>query len=110
MIQRDYKEVLATCQRFGKQDPNLWVQALWYCARDSHTPPDLLEEILQVIGDCLYLILFVCKLRCLCTSASSHISLVYYFQKKGSLSLLFLFWMPSAHPQKLHFQMCVVIS
>ncbi|KAK3910483.1 Vacuolar protein sorting-associated protein 11-like protein [Frankliniella fusca] len=49
MIQRDYKEVLSTCQRFGKLDPNLWVQALWYCARDSHTPPDLLEEILQVI-------------------------------------------------------------
>lgn len=49
MMQRDYKEVLATCQKFGKQDPNLWVQALWYCARDSHTPPDLLEQILQVI-------------------------------------------------------------
>ncbi|XP_026290082.1 vacuolar protein sorting-associated protein 11 homolog [Frankliniella occidentalis] len=49
MIQRDYKEVLSTCQRFGKQDHNLWVQALWYCARDSHTPADLLEEILLVI-------------------------------------------------------------
>lgn len=49
MIQRDYKEVLATCQRFGQQEPNLWIQAMWYCARDSHTPPDLLEEILRVI-------------------------------------------------------------
>ncbi|XP_034252535.1 vacuolar protein sorting-associated protein 11 homolog [Thrips palmi] len=49
MMQRDYKEVLTTCQRFGQQDPNLWVQALWYCSRDSHTPPQLLEEILKVI-------------------------------------------------------------
>nr|CAD7456680.1 unnamed protein product [Timema tahoe] len=49
--QRDYKAVVASCRRFGHQDPNLWVQALWSCAKNSDMPSDLLAEILSVIGD-----------------------------------------------------------
>nr|CAD7202335.1 unnamed protein product [Timema douglasi] len=47
--QRDYKAVVASCRRFGHQDPNLWVQALWSCAKNSDMPSDLLAEILSVI-------------------------------------------------------------
>nr|CAD7588133.1 unnamed protein product [Timema genevievae] len=48
--QRDYKAVVASCRRFGHQDPNLWVQALWSCAKNSDMPSDLLAEILTVIA------------------------------------------------------------
>ncbi|XP_066993542.2 vacuolar protein sorting-associated protein 11 homolog [Anabrus simplex] len=47
--QQDYKAVLATCRRFGNQDPSLWVQALWCCAKDADTPSNLLGEILTII-------------------------------------------------------------
>ena len=47
--QQDYKAVLASCRRFGHQDPNLWVQALWSCAKDASMPSSLLSEILSVI-------------------------------------------------------------
>jgi len=48
--QQDLKSVLSCCRRHGQQDPSLWVQALWFCARDPRTPSKVLEEILQVIG------------------------------------------------------------
>ncbi|PSN48268.1 hypothetical protein C0J52_03049, partial [Blattella germanica] len=47
--QQDYKSVLTSCRRFGHQDPSLWVQALWSCAKDSSMPSSLLAEILSVI-------------------------------------------------------------
>jgi len=48
--QQDHKAVLASCRRFGHQDPSLWVQALWSCAKDPNMPSSLLSEILSVIG------------------------------------------------------------
>lgn len=47
--QQDHKAVLATCRRFGHQDPSLWVQALWSSAKDPNMPSSLLSEILSVI-------------------------------------------------------------
>ncbi|KDR21303.1 Vacuolar protein sorting-associated protein 11-like protein [Zootermopsis nevadensis] len=47
--QEDHKAVLASCRRFGHQDPSLWVQALWSCAKDPNMPSSLLSEILGVI-------------------------------------------------------------
>ncbi|KAJ9600043.1 hypothetical protein L9F63_009660, partial [Diploptera punctata] len=47
--QQDYKAVLASCRRFGHQDPSLWVQALWSCTKDANMPTSLLSEILSVI-------------------------------------------------------------
>lgn len=47
--QQDHKAVLASCRRFGHQDPSLWVQALWSCAKDPNMPSSLLSEILSVI-------------------------------------------------------------
>ncbi|KAJ4438460.1 hypothetical protein ANN_14405, partial [Periplaneta americana] len=47
--QQDHKAVLASCRRFGHQDPSLWVQALWSCAKDPNMPSSLLAEILSVI-------------------------------------------------------------
>jgi hypothetical protein len=49
--QQDHKAVLASCRRFGHQDPSLWVQALWSCAKDPNMPSSLLSEILGVIGN-----------------------------------------------------------
>lgn len=47
--QQDYQSVLTCCRRFGNQDPNLWVQALWAGAKDYDMPSSLLVEILNVI-------------------------------------------------------------
>lgn len=46
----DDDAVLATCKRFGHQDPNLWVQALWAVARSKNTSPQLLADILGYIA------------------------------------------------------------
>ncbi|XP_015430212.1 PREDICTED: vacuolar protein sorting-associated protein 11 homolog [Dufourea novaeangliae] len=46
----DSEQVLATCKRFGHQDPNLWVQALWSVARNKEAPPKLLADILAYIA------------------------------------------------------------
>nr|XP_023025769.1 vacuolar protein sorting-associated protein 11 homolog [Leptinotarsa decemlineata] len=47
----DPNSVLACCRRFGHQEPTLWVQALWFCVRDTKIPSmDLLNEILTVIA------------------------------------------------------------
>lgn len=46
----DSEQVLATCKRFGHQDPNLWVQALWSVARNKEAPTKLLADILAYIG------------------------------------------------------------
>ncbi|XP_029051219.2 vacuolar protein sorting-associated protein 11 homolog isoform X3 [Osmia bicornis bicornis] len=46
----DSEQVLATCKRFGHQDPNLWVQALWSVARNKEAPAKLLADILAYIG------------------------------------------------------------
>ncbi|XP_063243527.1 vacuolar protein sorting-associated protein 11 homolog isoform X2 [Bacillus rossius redtenbacheri] len=47
--QRDFRAVVAACRRFGHQDPNLWVQALWSVAKEPDPPGDHLAEILDVI-------------------------------------------------------------
>ncbi|XP_076184053.1 vacuolar protein sorting 11 [Ptiloglossa arizonensis] len=45
----DSEQVLATCKRFGHQDPNLWIQALWSVARNKEVSPKLLADILAYI-------------------------------------------------------------
>ncbi|XP_012278294.1 vacuolar protein sorting-associated protein 11 homolog isoform X2 [Orussus abietinus] len=45
------EQVLATCKRFGHQDPNLWIQALWCTARTKNSSPKLLTDILSYIGN-----------------------------------------------------------
>ncbi|XP_051174547.1 vacuolar protein sorting-associated protein 11 homolog [Leptopilina boulardi] len=47
----DSEQVLSTCNRFGRQDPNLWVQALWSVARNKKAPPKLLADILEHIAE-----------------------------------------------------------
>lgn len=44
------EQVLLTCKRFGHQDPNLWVQALWSVARNKTASPKLLADILEFIA------------------------------------------------------------
>lgn len=46
----DSEQILATCKRFGHQDPNLWIQALWSVARNKEAPTKLLADILAYIG------------------------------------------------------------
>ncbi|KAJ8686405.1 hypothetical protein QAD02_022199 [Eretmocerus hayati] len=46
----DTEQVLATCNKFGRQDPNLWIQALWSAAWNKNTPPKLLSDILDHIA------------------------------------------------------------
>ncbi|KAL3272653.1 hypothetical protein HHI36_014118 [Cryptolaemus montrouzieri] len=51
ITKNDMNSILACCRRFGNQEPNLWVQALWSCVRDTPNPPQaLLNEILTVIA------------------------------------------------------------
>lgn len=47
--QKDYNSMISSCRRFGNQDPNLWVQALWSCCRDPETPNHILSDILNFI-------------------------------------------------------------
>jgi len=49
--EEDSEQVLATCKRFGHQDPNLWVQALWSVAKNKDAPTKLLADILTYIGE-----------------------------------------------------------
>lgn len=51
MREGDSEQVLATCKRFGHQDPNLWVQALWSVAKNKDAPTKLLADILAYIGE-----------------------------------------------------------
>ncbi|XP_034943521.1 vacuolar protein sorting-associated protein 11 homolog [Chelonus insularis] len=46
----DDESVLSTCKRFGHQDPNLWIQALWSVARNRKASPKLLADILSYIS------------------------------------------------------------
>ncbi|KAK9307140.1 hypothetical protein QLX08_002461 [Tetragonisca angustula] len=46
----DSEQILATCKRFGHQDPNLWIQALWSVARNKEAPTKLLADILAYIA------------------------------------------------------------
>ncbi|KAK0086649.1 hypothetical protein PV325_013769 [Microctonus aethiopoides] len=46
----DDDAVLATCKRFGHQDPNLWIQALWSVARNKNASTKLLSDILGFIS------------------------------------------------------------
>ncbi|XP_008204135.1 vacuolar protein sorting-associated protein 11 homolog isoform X1 [Nasonia vitripennis] len=46
----DSEQVLATCNKFGRQDPNLWIQALWSVAWNKNSPPKLLSDILDYIA------------------------------------------------------------
>ncbi|XP_012258670.2 vacuolar protein sorting-associated protein 11 homolog [Athalia rosae] len=50
LCEGDNEQILATCKRFGHQDPNLWVQALWSVARDKNAPSKLLSDILTHIA------------------------------------------------------------
>ncbi|KAK6628467.1 hypothetical protein RUM43_002282 [Polyplax serrata] len=49
LFQGDHKAVLATCKRYGHQDPSLWIQALWSVARQTDAPSQLLSDILAFI-------------------------------------------------------------
>lgn len=51
LCEGDCEQVLATCKRFGHQDPNLWVQALWSVAKNKDAPTKLLADILAYIGE-----------------------------------------------------------
>lgn len=51
LCEGDSEQVLATCKRFGHQDPNLWVQALWSVAKNKDAPTKLLADILAYIGE-----------------------------------------------------------
>lgn len=46
----DSERVLLTCNKFGHQDPNLWIQALWSVAWNKNTPPKLLSNTLEYIA------------------------------------------------------------
>lgn len=46
----DSEQVLATCKRFGHQDPNLWIQALWSVAKNKNVSAKLLADILSYIA------------------------------------------------------------
>ncbi|XP_058799921.1 vacuolar protein sorting-associated protein 11 homolog isoform X5 [Phymastichus coffea] len=46
----DSEQVLATCNKFGRQDPNLWIQALWSVTWNKHAPPKFLSDILDYIA------------------------------------------------------------
>ncbi|XP_017759291.1 PREDICTED: vacuolar protein sorting-associated protein 11 homolog [Eufriesea mexicana] len=45
----DSEQILAACKRFGHQDPNLWVQALWSIAKNKEASTKLLADILVFI-------------------------------------------------------------
>ncbi|XP_011503306.1 PREDICTED: vacuolar protein sorting-associated protein 11 homolog [Ceratosolen solmsi marchali] len=47
----DIDQVLATCNKFGRQDPNLWIQTLWSIVRNQNTPPKFLSDILDYIAN-----------------------------------------------------------
>lgn len=47
----EYNRLLDTCARLGKQNPTLWLQALTGLRDDANAPPDMLTEILNVIGE-----------------------------------------------------------
>lgn len=48
--QGEYNKLLDTCARLGEKSPTLWLQALTGLRDDPKAPPDLLTEILGVIG------------------------------------------------------------
>lgn len=46
----DYNSLTETCKRLGKTQPSLWLQALTGLRDNKNAPPNLLSQVLQVIG------------------------------------------------------------
>lgn len=46
----NYASILDCCRKFGHKDLDLWIQALWLCAREPPAPPAFLREVLDVIA------------------------------------------------------------
>ncbi|XP_071442647.1 vacuolar protein sorting-associated protein 11 homolog isoform X2 [Hetaerina americana] len=46
----DYSSILECCRKFDHLDKQLWVQALWICARDPKVPEPALREVLDMIA------------------------------------------------------------
>ncbi|XP_044740291.1 vacuolar protein sorting-associated protein 11 homolog [Chrysoperla carnea] len=81
----DMQAALACCKRYGHQEPTLWVQALWYCARNVDTEStdnnkeslveNILPEILNVIAK-ERLLSPLMVLDCLCSSSTITLGVV----------------------------------
>ncbi|XP_014209287.1 vacuolar protein sorting-associated protein 11 homolog, partial [Copidosoma floridanum] len=50
MRRKDCQHVLSTCYKYGYQNPNLWIQALWSVVWNKQTTPTLLSDILDYIA------------------------------------------------------------
>lgn len=74
----DSEQVLATCKRFGHQDPNLWVQALWSVAKNKDAPIKLLADILAYIGE------YICEISIMFNQVHSKILYVLLIHVKIS--------------------------
>lgn len=46
----DYNSLTETCKRLGELQPSLWLQALTGLRDNKNAPPNLLSQVLQVIG------------------------------------------------------------
>lgn len=46
----DYNSLTETCKRLGKMQPSLWLQALTGLRDNKNAPPNLLSQVLEVIG------------------------------------------------------------
>ncbi|XP_046405210.1 vacuolar protein sorting-associated protein 11 homolog isoform X2 [Ischnura elegans] len=47
---REYSSILECCRKFDHKNKELWVQALWVCAKDPEVPASALREVLDVIA------------------------------------------------------------
>lgn len=47
----DYNSLINSCKRLGKMQPSLWLQALTGLRDNKNAPPNLLAQVLQVIGE-----------------------------------------------------------
>ena len=50
----DGNKVFETCQRYGDEDPNLWVDALWYFSKTEDN-----EKTIQILSGLLWIRIFV---------------------------------------------------
>lgn len=46
----DYNSLINNCKRLGEVQPSLWLQALTGLRDDENAPPNLLYQVLHVIG------------------------------------------------------------
>ncbi|XP_014678705.1 PREDICTED: vacuolar protein sorting-associated protein 11 homolog [Priapulus caudatus] len=49
MEHKEYTNIVDTCKKFGTEEPNLWVQALWYFAKTEDCYKTYLTEVLTQI-------------------------------------------------------------